>query len=119
MELLVIDNRSNDALAGRYDISWHPHGRHVREEKLGLSFARRRGVLEARGEAIAFVDDDNVLDENYLEIAASIMADKSIGALGGGGYPIFEEGFVPPPDFRISRYGSHWGHNSGKAIIPW
>src|SRR5437588_267862 len=41
-ELLLIDNASPDPLAARVDLSWHPQGRHVREEKLGLTPARLR-----------------------------------------------------------------------------
>lgn len=98
-ELLLIDNASAEPLAGRFDLTWHPNGRHVREEQLGLSFARRRGVLEAHCNVVVFVDDDNVLNEDYLKIVDTVMADQSIGALGGGGYPIFEDGFVAPPHF--------------------
>jgi glycosyltransferase involved in cell wall biosynthesis len=44
-ELLLIDNASAEPLAGRFDLTWHPNGRIVCEEKLGLSHARARGVI--------------------------------------------------------------------------
>jgi glycosyltransferase involved in cell wall biosynthesis len=65
-ELLVIDNASKEPVAGRFDLSWHPHGRHVREDELGLTPARLRWIAEARAELLVFVDDDNVLDPDYL-----------------------------------------------------
>lgn len=74
-------------------------GPHVREEELGLSVARRRGIREARGEIVVFVDDDNVLAPDYLDHARSIMQDASIGALGGVGTPLFEDGASPPAHF--------------------
>src|SRR5580658_6827083 len=61
-EFLLIDNASKTPLAGTWDLSWHPNGRHVREEELGLTPARLRGIRETAGQQIVFVDDDNILD---------------------------------------------------------
>ena len=52
-ELLLIDNASDQELARSWDLSWHPHGRHIREDKTGLNFARARGFAEAQGEICA------------------------------------------------------------------
>src|ERR1700724_388037 len=68
-ELLLIDNASNQPLRGRIDLSWHQHAKHVTEQKLGLTFARLRGIRESACELLVFVDDDNVLDPDYLEQA--------------------------------------------------
>jgi len=94
-EYLLIDNGSTEPLSQRADLSWHPHGRHVREEKLGLTNARLRGIQESSGELLVFVDDDNVLDADYLEQVKHIYADwPRIGAFGGQVRPRFEE--TPP-----------------------
>ena len=68
-ELLLIDNASKERLSGRVDLSWHPAGRHIVEEELGLTPARLRGIAESRGELLVWVDDDNVLNRIYLEEA--------------------------------------------------
>ena len=60
-ELLLVDNASKEPLAGRFDLSWHPNARHVRENELGLTTARLRGIREAHSDLLVFVDDDNVL----------------------------------------------------------
>src|SRR3989337_147732 len=65
-ELLFIDNASRERLADLWDISWHPHARHVRESELGLTPARLRGIQESRGEVLVFIDDDNVLASDFL-----------------------------------------------------
>lgn len=99
-ELLLIDNASDTVLAIEVDLSWHPNARHVREEQLGLTAARLRGIREAKAETFVFVDDDNVLDLNYLEIAYRISQSWSIlGAWGGQIIPDFE---VQPPDWTKS-----------------
>ncbi len=65
-EILVVDNAPSDdrnqAVVGRF-----PDIRYVREPLPGLDFARNRAITEARGEFIAFVDDDVVVDEWWLE----------------------------------------------------
>jgi glycosyltransferase involved in cell wall biosynthesis len=84
-ELLIVDNASKAALAPRWDISWHPHGRHIREEELGLAAARRRGMAEAAADILVFVDDDNVLAPDYLSEALSIGQEwPELGTWGAG-----------------------------------
>src|SRR5690348_12350374 len=65
-ELLLIDNASRSAVAASVNLTWHPNARHIREEVLGLTPARLRGIQEARGKLVVFVDDDNLLDPDYL-----------------------------------------------------
>ena len=84
-ELLIIDNASELPLKSRGDISWHPNSRHVREPKLGLVWARHRGIQEFVGKILIFVDDDNVLDSQYLSRAAEIGSTwPMLGAWGAG-----------------------------------
>ena len=94
-ELLVIDNASRETLAGRFDLSWHPHGRFIREDEIGLPYARARGIAEARGEVLVFIDDDNVLDPDYLQAALEVSRQRPyIGAWGGSSRGEYE---IEPP----------------------
>jgi glycosyltransferase involved in cell wall biosynthesis len=96
-ELLLIDNASNGPLVSWVDLSWHPRGRHIREEELGLTPARLRGIAEATGDLLIFVDDDNVLQRDYLEAASRIAAAHPyLGAFGGS----IEAEFEVEPDPR-------------------
>jgi hypothetical protein len=98
----MVDNASQKTLAEEWDLTWHPHARHVREDRLGVVFARVRGFHESIGEIIVYVDDDNVLDANYLRSAQRLLAeDASLGACGGKLIGEFE---TAPPDWfsRIS-----------------
>jgi glycosyltransferase involved in cell wall biosynthesis len=101
-QLLLVDNASERRLADEWDLSWHPHAHHVREDRLGVAFARVRGFHESLGDIIIYVDDDNVLDPNYLRFAQQAMAeDASLGACGG---KVIAEYEAPPPAWfgRIS-----------------
>jgi glycosyltransferase involved in cell wall biosynthesis len=98
-ELIVIDNASSSPLSDSVDLSWHPNGRIVREERLGLTHARLRSFREAGAEIIVFVDDDNVLDADYLRIGVAAMnADPTLGAIGGKAIPRYET--TPPTWFK-------------------
>jgi len=90
-EVILVDNASSDDTAGvamkhQSTLSL----RIVREDKKGLSSARRRGIAESKFDTLVFCDDDNWLDPNYVACAFDIMRDRSIGALGGVGSPAFE-----------------------------
>lgn len=90
-ELLVIDNASERPVREMCDVSWHPNSRHVREEKLGLVPARLRGIRESTGSVLLFVDDDNVLQSDYLREALRIAREWPIlGAWGGHVEGVFE-----------------------------
>ena len=95
-ELLLIDNASRPALVDWIDLSWHPGSRYIREDEKGLTPARLRGISEARGELLVFVDDDNVLECNYLSEAVSIGLDYPfLGVWGGSNKPEFETDPLP------------------------
>jgi len=99
-ELLLIDNASREPVSAAWDISWHPEGRHVREDEVGLTMARLRGIREARGELLVFADDDNVLAPEYLSEALAIAErHPELGNFGAGRLePEFE--MPPPPELK-------------------
>ncbi|HWN11858.1 MAG TPA: glycosyltransferase [Pyrinomonadaceae bacterium] len=102
-EYLLIDNASAEPLNSRVDISWHPNARHIREPQLGLTHARLRGISESTGEVLVFVDDDNVLDPDFLEQALKISEEwPRLGTWAGQTRPGFE---APPPDWTRRYWG--------------
>jgi glycosyltransferase involved in cell wall biosynthesis len=104
-ELLLIDNLSSNPLASSWDLSWHPNARHVLESELGLTPARKRGIRESSAPILVFVDDDNVLDADYLSKALSLGREwPRLGTWGSGvTIPEFE---LQPPD-------------AVKGLLPW
>jgi GT2 family glycosyltransferase len=94
-DLVVVDNRSPMPVAA--DLGWHPGGRIVREEKLGLTNARLAGAAATSGELLVFADDDNVLAPDYLATAVELFArHPQLGAAGGKSVPEWE---VAPADW--------------------
>jgi glycosyltransferase involved in cell wall biosynthesis len=93
-ELIVVDNRSSlpPEIADLNRGGGLPM-RIVREEEIGLTPARQRGVREAAADVIVLVDDDNILDADYLESALDIAASHpDIGAFGGESRAMVEGG---------------------------
>lgn len=102
-ELILIDNASEKFLSQEIDLSWHQHSRHIREERLGLTHARLRGIREASAETLIFADDDNILDVDYLKFALEISQEHSfLGVWGGQLIPEFE---VEPPEWTKPYWG--------------
>lgn len=99
-ELLLIDNASAEPLLHKWELSWHPFARHIREEELGLTHARLRGIKEANGKLLVFVDDDNVLAQDYLEAALAVSLEyPQLGTFGAARIiPEYEK--QPRPELR-------------------
>jgi glycosyltransferase involved in cell wall biosynthesis len=126
-ELLLIDNLSSTPLNSNWDLSWHPNGRHISESELGLSPARQRGIRESVATILVFVDDDNVLDSNYLSTALSIGKEwPKLGTWGSGAtIPEYEllpsetvKAFLPYLALRDTDKPS-WGNLPAPESTPW
>lgn len=66
VEILVVDNAPSD-LQTKELVNKLPQVNYVCELQAGLDFARNRAVTEAKGELLAFLDDDVVVDRNWLK----------------------------------------------------
>ena len=94
-EYLLVDNANDTETAQWLADKTKRLGRCVREDGLGLTRARLRGIAEAQGEILVFVDDDCLLDPDYLDLVAQIFSQHGfLGAAGGYGRAEYE---VPPP----------------------
>jgi glycosyltransferase involved in cell wall biosynthesis len=94
--LILVDNASPDpSVFNRFDLSWHPGAKVVREPRLGLTFGRIAGIRASAAPLLVLVDDDNVLAADYLEVACQLFERHArVAALGGRSIPEWE---VQPP----------------------
>jgi glycosyltransferase involved in cell wall biosynthesis len=81
VEIIVVDNASVDA-ATREAVGNFRDIRYVFEPKAGLDFARNAALHAAWGDVIAYLDDDVVVDRNWLSGLAKACSDNS----GVGGF---------------------------------
>lgn len=68
-EVIVVDNNSKDAtntLVKSYIPKFNGCLRYIFEPKQGLSYARNRGIYVAKGEIVAFTDDDCIVGKEWL-----------------------------------------------------
>jgi glycosyltransferase involved in cell wall biosynthesis len=70
--------------------------------ELGLSAARLRGMREAAGELLVFVDDDNVLDTEYLSQAVRIGHEWPLLGVWGSG--VIAPEFEREPAEHLKQY---------------
>ena len=117
-ELLLIDNASPTPLSANL-LTWHPRGRVIREEKLGLTHARLRAIKEAVGELLVWCDDDNLLSPNYLVNAIEAFRKyPRLGIAGGKSIPEYLE--QPEVWYRpgIAPLGCR-DHGDQEEIMSW
>jgi glycosyltransferase involved in cell wall biosynthesis len=112
-EILVVDNNSPDdtrAVAEQFCRTHPDRVRYIFEPLQGKSNALNRGIREARGEILAFVDDDVTADPNWLlELTAPILKQDAWVGVGGR--------ILPPPDFRPPSWMALEGPNAVLGVL--
>jgi GT2 family glycosyltransferase len=83
-EVVVVDNAHVPSLGELVG----GHVRVVHEPRIGLCFARNRGVEEVRGELIAFIDDDCEADPNWIQGLRIAFHDAAVSAVTGRALPV-------------------------------
>lgn len=85
-EVIVVDDGSDDDTASRM-AEFGSSIRYIKKPNGGVSSARNRGIAEATGDLIGFLDADDVWHPRKLEIQLAILSDRpDIGLLGTGVY---------------------------------
>lgn len=91
-EVLVLPDEEETLAAGSLNLRVIPTGKVRPAEK------RNKGLAEAKGEIIAFIDDDAYPDCHWLEYGVREFGDPTVGAVGG-------PGVTPPNDSCLARIG--------------
>jgi len=85
--ILVLD--PNRDLVEFYQSKVAPYVRIVVSNDKGLSNARNSGIMSARGEIIAFIDDDAEADRKWLERLLGHYSDPDVVVVGGSAKPLW------------------------------
>ena len=96
-EVLTVDNNSKDhtrAAANEFCLRHPGRVRYLFEAQQGLSNARNTGIREARGEIIAFMDDDVTVEPTWLQNLTASLHDGAWAGAGGRVRP--SKDFTPP-----------------------
>ena len=97
-EVLVVDNNSTDQTRNVVDglcRRYPGHFRYIFESRQGLSYARNAGIANARGEVLAFTDDDVTVEPTWLQNLTAEMLNDNKWA-GAGGRTLPAQKFTPP-----------------------
>ena len=94
-EILLVDNNCTDSTSSVCEqfAARHPdvNFRYAREYEQGLSAARNKGIREAKGDILLYVDDDALVDEHYMSDYADFFASHpEVMAAGGPIEPFYE-----------------------------
>lgn len=97
-EVILVNNASSDNTSQKALAKWGLNPvttlEVIYEDQPGLSFARQTGIAKAKYEVISFVDDDNLVPENWITSIHDHFNNPEVGLLGVSAIGRFDE--VPP-----------------------
>jgi glucosyl-dolichyl phosphate glucuronosyltransferase len=97
-EVLVVDNNSNDQtrdVVQEFCRKYPTLCRYVHEPEPGKSRALNNGICAARGDILAFIDDDVTVAPTWLQNVTSVLGSGEWAGVGGRVFPARD--FVLPP----------------------
>jgi len=127
-EVLIIDNNSSDetqTVSDRYRQTVSYTLRYYFEAQQGLAFARQSAVEQAQGEWVAFIDDDNFPDPDWIAAAMQFARiHPQAGAFGGLTRAQLEG--IPPDGFEeiapflaiVERGTTAFRYERSRRLLP-
>lgn len=104
-EVVVVDNAPHDPGTARLVAERAAHDARVRytsQSRAGVTHARNRGLAEARGEIVAFADDDVVMDPQWLRALVDGFTDSDVAGVTGH---VLARELDTPAQIWVEQYG--------------
>lgn len=132
-DVIVVDDGSTDDGPQRVRAMGDPRVRLIRQPNAGVSAARNRGISEAGGDYVAFLDADDYWTPEYLPAIADLIARfPQCGLYATHFYYFRDDGFRQVPRLwgikadsgpqQIERFFEIWGHgiffSTCSVVIP-
>jgi len=112
-EVVVVDNAPSTDEVQAVTKAAPLDCRYVREDRPGLSWARNAGLRAARGDLIAFLDDDEAVDVYWLaELLRAFRSGDDIGCVSG---MILPAALDTQAQEWFEQFG---GHSKGRGFTP-
>ena len=108
-EVIVVDDGSTDGGAAIVENYGDPRIRLVRQENAGVSAARNRGIEEARGEYVAFLDADDVWMPGFLSEIEALQKEFPQCRAQATNYVFNSNGVKSPTILRKIPFGGERG----------
>lgn len=111
-EVVAIDDGSTDSTGTVLDelAAEDSRVRVIHQANCGFSGARNTGLEKVRGRVIIFVDSDDNIPVDSVELLMAPLADPTIGFVSGGVASIDENGALRNGGKSTLAGGTPWGH---------
>ncbi len=76
LDLMVVHNAPRGDATEHLVRTQYPNIRYVCEPRPGLDWARNRAIVEARGDIVAFTDDDVIVDPGWVRAFAAVFVEN-------------------------------------------
>jgi glycosyltransferase involved in cell wall biosynthesis len=118
-EVVVVDNGSSDRTSEVVKQRLgNPRLKYVFEPILGLSVARNTGAKVANGEILAYLDDDAVASDRWLQILFSAYQNNPKLAIAGGKVTLLWPQDIQPPKWLSAGLAGNLGaYDLGDSIV--
>lgn len=110
-EVVVVNDGSTDESLEVVKSFSDSRIRILTQANAGVSAARNMGILEAKGDYVAFLDADDIWTPDYLETLAALIRDYPIAGLYSLGYKEISSEIIESPGEKQTY--------RGRVLNPW
>ncbi len=118
IETIVVDDGSTEDVAPSV-AEFGPNARLIRQSNAGVTAARNRGLSEASGEFIAFLDSDDWWDREKVAAQVGLLTVRpDLVLVWTDMRAVDEQGAVIAPDYLRSYYDSAYARPELGQVLP-